>query len=217
MDEYGKTYQPKSHHPKIRQAFIRLQNKYWVDMPLTILAILMLFFIPLFQYSYELYQEGKKLRNQDEIDQAKRMINAMVWLNFLLALFFGLEIAMKSYAFGLRRAYSNMELVFKAEFFLQPFTWVSLGIFISGFDLSNEYNTQVIFFSMAILIRVMRVTSILNEVTLWRNFVRTLRALVKPFFNFGATLYSLYLIYASMGLEFFGGKINRKFMQEMAD
>ena len=90
-------------------------------------------------------------------------------------------------------------------------------MFISGFDLSKEYNTQVIFFSMAILIRVMRVTSILNEVTLWRNFVRTLRALMKPFFNFGATLYSLYLIYASMGLEFFGGKINRQFMQEMAD
>ena len=32
-------------------------------MPLTILAILMLFFIPLFQYSYELYQEGKKLND----------------------------------------------------------------------------------------------------------------------------------------------------------
>ena len=46
------------------------------------------------------------------------MIKAMVWLNFLLSMFFGLEIAMKSYAFGLRRAYSNMEVVFKLEFFL---------------------------------------------------------------------------------------------------
>ena len=53
---------------------------------------------------------------------------------------------------------------------------------------------------MGILLRVLRVTSILNEITLWRNFTRTLGALIRPFFNFGVALYSLYLIYASIGL-----------------
>ena len=61
---------------------------------------------------------------------------------------------------------------------------------------------------MGILIRVLRVTSVLNEITLWRNFIRTLSALMHPFFKFGVTLYSLYLIYASIGLEYFGGLIN---------
>ena len=186
-------------------------------MPLTILAILMLFFIPLFQYSYDLHAEGVEKNDKEEQTTARRMMKAMVWLNFLLAIFFGLEIAMKSYAFGLRRAFSNMEWVFKAEFFIQPILWVSFLLFLTNFDISNEYNTQVILFSMTILIRVLRVTQILNEVTLWRNFVRTLRALMKPFFNFGATLYSLYLIYASIGLEFFGGKINQEFVQKCID
>ena len=48
-----------------------------------------------------------------------------------------------------------------------------------------------------------------------RNFIRTIKALIKPFFNFSVTLYSLYLIYASIGLEFFGGKINQESMTEL--
>lgn len=62
---------------------------------------------------------------------------------------------------------------------------------------------------MGILLRVLRVTDVLVEITLWRNFIRTLRALMRPFFNFGVTLYSLYLIFASIGLECFGGLINQ--------
>jgi len=63
-------------------------------------------------------------------------------------------------------------------------------------------------FSLGILLRSLRVTSLLNEIDLWRNFIRTIRALIKPFFNFSVTLYSLYMIYASIGLEIFGGKLS---------
>ena len=52
---------------------------------------------------------------------------------------------------------------------------------------------------------------------IWRNFIRTLGALFKPFMNFSLTLYSLYLIYACIGLEFFGGKINQEFMTSIAE
>ena len=72
----------------------------------------------------------------------------------------------------------------------------------------EDYSIQVSIFSLGILLRSLRVTSLLNEITLWRNFIRTIRALVRPFFNFSVTLYSLYLIYACIGLEFFGGKVN---------
>jgi len=84
-----------------------------------------------------------------------------------------------------------------------------------------HYQQEVNLFSLGILLRSLRVTSILNEISLWRNFMRTIRALIKPFFNFSITLYSLYLIYASVGLEFFGGKINtdeiNKLMLEFPD
>ena len=74
---------------------------------------------------------------------------------------------------------------------------------------SNEYSLEVNIISIGILLRSLRVSALLNEMEIWRNFIRTIRALFKPFLNFSVTLYSLYLIYASIGLEFFGGKINQ--------
>ena len=60
--------------------------------------------------------------------------------------------------------------------------------------------------------RSLRTSALLNEMEIWRNFIRTISALFKPFMNFSLTLYSLYLIYASIGLEFFGGKVNQEFI-----
>ena len=121
---------------------------------------------------------------------------------------FGLEIAMKSYAFGIRRAYVQASWVVKAEFIYQPILWILWFMFIFAHD-SNEYSLEVNIISIGILLRSLRVSALLNEMEIWKNFIRTIRALFKPFLNFSVTLYSLYLIYASIGLEFFGGKINQ--------
>ena len=72
---------------------------------MTIVGILCLFFIPLFQYCHELLQEGKKKEDQSDIDKALRLTKALIWVNFIVAVVFALEVAMKGYAFGLRRAY----------------------------------------------------------------------------------------------------------------
>lgn len=79
---------------------------------------------------------------------------------------------------------------------------------------SNDYNLEVNILSITILVRSLRVSALLNEIEVWRNFIRTIRALFKPFLNFSLTLYSLYLIYAAIGLEFFGGKINKQFIKQ---
>ena len=68
---------------------------------------------------------------------------------------------------------------------------------------------------MGILLRALRVSPLLNELSLWRNFLRTISALLKPFFNFSVALYSLYMIYASIGLEVFGGKISQTSIVEL--
>ena len=207
--EYGTVYNPKPHHPKIRRKLIELQNKFWADMPLTILAILSLFCIPVFQYCHETVVFGNLDPANPDVQQAHRFSLLMIWLNYVLGLIYAGEIAIKCYAYGLRRAFLAMDWVLATEFVLyQPCLWVSFAFFISG-HIKYDANEQVNFFSMGILLRVLRVTNILTEITLWRNFIRTLRALMRPFFNFGVTLYSLYLIYASIGLEFFGGVINQ--------
>ena len=78
-----------------------------------------------------------------------------------------------------------------------------------------DFSFEINVISLGILVRSLRVSALLNEMEIWRNFIRTIRALFKPFMNFSLTLYSLYLIYASIGLEFFGGKINVEFMTRM--
>lgn len=42
----------------------------------------------------------------------------MIWINYALGMLYGLEIAMKCYAFGLRRALSQMDWVLATEFVL---------------------------------------------------------------------------------------------------
>ena len=48
VDEYGKIYLAKEHHGKWRRKFIDFQNSIWSDVPMTVLGIVCLFFIPLF-------------------------------------------------------------------------------------------------------------------------------------------------------------------------
>jgi hypothetical protein len=80
-----------------------------------------------------------------------------------MAIFFGLEIAMKSYAYGLRRAFSQVDWVLKIEFFNQPVIWTIFFFFIFGGGDEN-YQNLVNLLSTGILIRSLRVSSVLNEI-----------------------------------------------------
>ena len=115
VDDFGKVYQAKEHHSKWLKSIINCQNNYWADMPMTILAILSLFFIPIFQYCRDLETD---VQTQESDRKAEKLILAMIWVNFILAILFGLEITMKSYGFGIRRAFSQANWVVKMEFFL---------------------------------------------------------------------------------------------------
>ena len=145
--------------------------------------------------------------NQSDIDKAHRLTKVLIWLNFVIAACFAIEIVIKSYAFGLRRAYVQGSWVIKAEFFYQPILWIIWMVFLSK-NHNDDYTMEVDVISGSILLRSLRASALLNEMEIWRNFIRTIRALFKPFLNFSLTLYSLYLIYAAIGLELFGGKVN---------
>jgi len=71
--------------------------------------------------------------------------------------------------------------------------------------------------SVVALLRVVRLTDLLQEVELWRNMVSSLKALAVAFFALGATLYYMYMIYAVIGMRLFGGEININTIQELAE
>ena len=81
---------------------------------MTILAILSLFFIPIFQYCHDLRKDQEGYADPDK---GKKLLLATIWINFIIAIGFGLEIAIKSYAFGLRRGFKQSTWVQKSEFF----------------------------------------------------------------------------------------------------
>lgn len=139
----------------------------------------------------------------------------MLWINYFISVLFGLEVVMKSYAFGLRRAFSTVNWVIKLEYFYQVVIWLFWFIFLFA-DSEEMYSDQIIVFSMGILLRALRMTALLNEIDLWRNFIRTIAALLRPFFNFSITLYSLYMIYASIGVSAFGGTLSQTRITELA-
>ena len=85
---------------------------------MTVLSILQLFFIPLFQYCHDLQILGKsKFGTQDDVDRAKLIISVLLWLNFGVAILYGFELFTKIYAFGIRRAYASANWTIKFEFY----------------------------------------------------------------------------------------------------
>ena len=64
------------------------------------------------------------------------------------------------------------------------------------------------FLNLVILLRTSRLTMFLGELVVWKNFIRSLKALTKPFINLTVTMYSLLLLYSAIGGHLFGGVIN---------
>ena len=79
-------------------------------MPLTVVSIISLLFIPLFQYCHD------AATDPDEENHTVLLLT-LVWSNFIISWVFLLELISKIYAFGIRRAWSKATWAVKLEFF----------------------------------------------------------------------------------------------------
>ena len=190
----------KEEYSDWRKKAIRFQNKYWADVPLTVVSIFSLLFIPAFQYCHVNAARG---------EPSLILLLTLIWLNFIISWAYLIELVIKVYAFGIRRAWSGMNWAIKCEFFFQPMILLFFIMFMFDFtNLENDYEIEGNLISIGILFRAMRITYFMRELKIWRNFIRAMQALIKPFTNLAMALYSLYLIYASLGVAWFGGMIN---------
>jgi hypothetical protein len=57
------------------------------------------------------------------------------------------------------------------------------------------------------LLRLIRLTDFLKELNIWNNLTKALTVLSGPFFALSITLWYVYMIYASVGVVWFGGKV----------
>ena len=140
-------------------------------------------------------------------------MGTLLFLNFI----YGLEIVMKVYAFGLRRTFRFSDWVIKVEFFIQFYAVFEFVTFIiSVVRREHDLFLMIEIQQLIILVRSLRITSFLMELQVWRNFLKAIQAFISPFLRIIMTLYSLYVIYASIGIMLFGGLINYESIKVLA-
>jgi len=64
-----------------------------------------------------------------------------------------------------------------------------------------------------ILLRLFRLVLFLNEIEMWQNFTKTIGNLLGPFQTLLLALYSLYFLFAIIGVRWLGGLINKDSMK----
>ena len=79
----------------------------------------------------------------------------------------------------------------------------------------RNYATFATYFNAALLLRMVRIFTFLNELEQWKFFTRTLRVLRGPFFNLTFTLYSLYFFFCTLGMHIYGGKITTEVIAKL--
>jgi hypothetical protein len=132
-------------------------------------------------------------------------MGTLLFLNFM----YGVEILMKVYAFGLRRTFRFSDWVIKLEFFIQFYAVFEFITFIvSVIKREHDLFLMIEIQQLIILLRSLRITSFLMELQVWRNFIKAIQAFISPFLRIIMTMYSLYVIYASIGIMMFGGLLS---------
>jgi Ion transport protein len=60
----------------------------------------------------------------------------------------------------------------------------------------------------AVIVRVLRLAVYLDEIKTFRIIIETLKSLISPFLSMVSVMFSIFYIYAFVGMIFFGGKID---------
>lgn len=60
----------------------------------------------------------------------------------------------------------------------------------------------------AVIVRVLRLAVYLDEIKTFRIIIETLKSLITPFLSMVSVMFSIFYIYAFIGMIFFGGKVD---------
>ena len=113
---------------------------------------------------------------------------------FLLFFWFGFVSALK------RRNHLRFEIVFQ----------ITNLIFFIYFLATDRFDVITKALEITIILRMMRLLVLFKEVKQWQIIIKTIRALLSPFYTLLLVTYMLFLIYSIIGDRWFGGLSNFK-------
>ena len=82
-------------------------------------------------------------------------------------------------------------------------------IYYTGSSHASEYNNIVKLLEIVIFIRLWKILSLLYEIKSMRVVMETMRNLVTPLVNLGGVLFTIYYLFALIGMAIFGGKVQK--------
>ena len=80
--------------------------------------------------------------------------------------------------------------------------------FVSGND-TKSYNAIVMLLELVIFVRMLKLLNLLYEIKVMRIIIETMRNLVKPLMYLAGVLFTIFYVFALMGMLMFGGKVQK--------
>jgi hypothetical protein len=96
------------------------------------------------------------------------------------------------------------------ETICQLFNFLALYFFVSETkNDSNQLNTIVKLLELVIFMRMLKLLTLLYEIRVMRIIIETIRNLIKPLMYLSGVLFTIYYVFALLGIFMFGGKVQK--------
>lgn len=139
----------------------------------------------------------------DNHGATEQEIHAWIWIQLAISWFILCELFFIFYGYGIINAFKRRNHV-KFEIAFQIFILVAFVPFIS----SNNYNPILRELEIVAILRSFRLMKLFNEVRQWKVIIRTIEAMISPFFSLLLVTFTLFLIFSIIGDRAFGGHAN---------
>lgn len=135
---------------------------------------------------------------------------------------FLIELIICMILIGLRaiilKGYLALQIEILFQFILIVFAYPKAATLLADEDSYNSGSHAVLDLTqIIILFRLSRIFPFLTELQQWDFFARAVNVMKGPFFNLVLCLFSVYYLWTLIGIEIYGGKIDTKIFEDIAE
>lgn len=134
-------------------------------------------------------------------------IHYWILVQQIINLFFLIELISDFVIYGFLKSYqTNFRMT--PETMCQCINLIAFFYFIQKNSTKN-YNMIVKLLELVIFLRMLKLLTLLYEIKTMRIIIETMRHLIKPLLNLGGVLFSIYYVFALVGMALFGGRVQK--------
>jgi hypothetical protein len=144
---------------------------------------------------------------QVDLTDSTNFITYWIYIQFTINALFFIELVSDFMLRGFLKSYSENFRMWP-ESLCQFFNSCAIYYFLTQ-TRTRDYNTIVKLLEMVIFMRMLKLLTLLYEIKVMRIIIETMRNLVKPLLNLFGVLFTIYYLFALIGMLAFGGKVTK--------